>query len=334
MHTHDTEVFMRNARQKIFLPLLCAVVLCGGAARALAQTDAGLVGTWQAKGPEGQIVVKLNADGTGSLDGTPFTYVVRGDKIVVTMGGANTPYDYKLEGGVLTVSNAGQGYSFERVGAGEGTAASTGGLASPRPRNPLVGRWLSDEDTVDIRDDGTLYLSGMKMSYKIEGDRITVNTDRGEMVFPFRMQGDDKFTVTIEGQERVYDRQKDGPGGGGSSEGSAANPRELAGKWCYMANVSSPDGGRMSNRCFTLREDGTYEYHAESSSSGPAASSASQESDSGTWTATATTITSRSSKTDTRTYKLERRNHPKNGDPMLVLDSDAYVTATKRPSWP
>jgi len=209
--------------------------------------------------------------------------------------------------------------------------------SSARPRNPLVGRWLSDEDTVDIRDDGTLYLSGMKMSYKVEGDRITVTTDRGEMVFPFRMNSDDKFTVTIEGQERVYDRQKDGPGGGGGlrvSEGAGANPRELAGKWCYMANVSGQGGGRMSNRCFTLREDGTYEYYAESSSSGPVASAASQESDSGTWTATATTITSHSSKTGTKTYKLERRNHPKNGDPMLVLDGDAYVTATKRPSWP
>ena len=326
---------MRNASPKIFLPLLCAVVLCGGAARALAQTDAGLVGTWHESGPEGQTVVKLNADGTGTLDGAPFTYVVRDDKIVVTMGGVSTPYGFKLTGDVLSINNpAGQSNTFERVGGGSGrAAASTGGQTSARARNPLVGRWLSDEDTVDIRDDGTLYLSGMKMTYKVEGDRITVNTDRGEMVFPFHMNSDDKFTVTIEGQERVYDRQKDGPSGGGGG-GVGANLRELAGKWCYMANVSSHDGGRMSNRCFTLREDGTYEYYAESSSSGPMASSASQESDSGTWTATATTITSRSSKTGTNTYKLERRNNPKNGDPMLVLDGDAYVTATQRPPWP
>ena len=325
---------MRNARPEILLPLLCALVLYVGGARALAQTDAGLVGTWQAKGPEGQIVVKLNADGTGSLDAAPFTYVVRGDKIVVTAGGVTTPYGFKLEGGVLTVSNAGQGHTFDRVGPGEGAAASTGGQASPRPRNPLVGRWLSDEDTVDIRDDGTLYLSGMKMTYKIEGDRITVSTDQGDMVFPFRMKGDDKFTVTIEGREREYERQKDGPGGGGGvSGGAGANPRELAGKWCYMANVNNYAGGRISNRCFTLREDGTYEYSAESSSSGPVASSASQESDSGTWTATATTITSRSSRTGTNTYKLERRNHPKNGDPMLVLDGDAFVTFYQRPPW-
>ena len=291
-------------------------------------------GTWQAKGPEGQIVVKLNADGTGSLDGAPFAYVVRGDKLVVTAA-ARPRLRLQAGGRRAEHHNVGQVYAFERVGGGEAKEGSGADEKSPaRARNPLVGRWLSDEDTVDIREDGTLYLSGMKMSYKIEGDRIMVSTGQGDMVIPFRMKGDDKFSVTIEGREREYDREKEGPGGGGVREGAGANPRELAGKWCHMANVNNYAGGRISNRCFTLREDGTYDYYAESSSSGPVASSASQESDSGTWTATATTITSHSSRTGTNTYKLERRNHPKNGDPMLVLDGDAYVTATKRPSWP
>ena len=32
--------------------------------------------------------------------------------------------------------------------------------------------------------------------------------------------------------------------------------------------------------------------------------------------------------------KLEKRNHPKNvNDPMIVLDGDAFVTATQRPPW-
>jgi hypothetical protein len=101
-----------------------------------------------------------------------------------------------------------------------------------------------------------------------------------------------------------------------------------------MSNVNSTGGGRTSSRCFTLHANGTYEFSSETSSSGSVASSASQQSDSGTWTAASTTITSRSSKTGTRTYRLERRNHPKNGDPMLVLDGDAYVTAHQRPSWP
>lgn len=89
----------------------------------------------------------------------------------------------------------------------------------------------------------------------------------------------------------------------------------------------------MSNRCFTLYENGTYEYYSETSSSGPVASSASQESDSGTWTATSTTITRNSRSLGTETYSLERRNHPKTGDAMIVIDGDAYVTYSPRRPW-
>jgi hypothetical protein len=33
-------------------------------------------------------------------------------------------------------------------------------------------------------------------------------------------------------------------------------------------------------------------------------------------------------------YRLEKRNHPKNvGDPMIVLDGEAYVTATLKAPW-
>ena len=28
------------------------------------------------------------------------------------------------------------------------------------------------------------------------------------------------------------------------------------------------------------------------------------------------------------------RTHPKTGDPMIIVDGDAYVTATQRPPWP
>jgi hypothetical protein len=33
------------------------------------------------------------------------------------------------------------------------------------------------------------------------------------------------------------------------------------------------------------------------------------------------------------TYPFEKRNHPKTGDPMIVLDGDAYVTAYRKNPW-
>jgi hypothetical protein len=32
-------------------------------------------------------------------------------------------------------------------------------------------------------------------------------------------------------------------------------------------------------------------------------------------------------------YAFEKRNHPKNNDPMLVINGDAFVTYYQRPPW-
>ena len=118
-----------------------------------------------------------------------------------------------------------------------------------------------------------------------------------------------------------------------ASESGGSQPQELVGKWCYMANVTANDGGRSSNRCFTLYPDGRYEYYGETSSSGEYGSTASQESDRGTWSATSDTITANSQTGGSQTFRLEKRNHPKTNDPMLVLDGEAYVTYGQKPPW-
>lgn len=109
--------------------------------------------------------------------------------------------------------------------------------------------------------------------------------------------------------------------------------QELVGKWCYLANIQARDGGRMSERCFILNANGTYQYHSETSNSNPYGGSSSQTDDSGRWSATATTITAQSNSGETNTYSLEKRNHPKTGDPMLIVDGDAYVTFFQRQPW-
>lgn len=117
------------------------------------------------------------------------------------------------------------------------------------------------------------------------------------------------------------------------SRNSGNTPPELAGKWCYLANIQANDGGRMSERCFVLNTNGTYEYHSETSNSNPYGGSSSETNDSGRWSATATTITAQSNSGETYNYTLEKRNHPKTGDPMLIVDGDAFVTYNQRQPW-
>src|SRR5882724_7053437 len=52
-----------------------------------AQSDAGLVGTWQAKETNASITLVLNADGTGKLDEANIKYTVSANKLRVNDSG-------------------------------------------------------------------------------------------------------------------------------------------------------------------------------------------------------------------------------------------------------
>ena len=208
-------------------------------------------------------------------------------------------------------------------------------------KNPLVGKWVSDVATVVIRADGTVTINGEKYRYKIKNQTITVSDGEGSLDFPFQLKGNRLTVKQPDGSLVVYTRDADesdeeddsaAERNPSTSENEGGNPPELVGKWCYMSNLTGSNS-RMSNRCFTLYENGTYEYYAETSSSGSVASSASQESDSGRWSVSGNTITALSNTNGKMVFSLEKRNHPKTGDPMLVLDGDAYVTAYQKPPW-
>jgi hypothetical protein len=308
-------------------------------AAASPQQETGLIGSWLAK--DGEVVVRLTLDpnGTGTLDEAPIKYQVRGTQLIVDEAGTVNHYTFQLNGNALVVSGGDldSPLIFSRQGNGRGLgghrtqgAARSNSEAEPKDKG-LVGRWQSSEATVQINENSTLVMNGETLRYSVKANVITLANNEGELHLPFQLSGD---TLRVQVGERtvVYKRiSGDEPEGTGAAAGG--RPPELFGKWCYMSNVNASNGGRMSNRCFTLYENGTYDYYSETSSSGPVASSASQESDSGTWTANANTITRNSRSLGTATYSLEKRNHPKTGDPMIVLDGDAYVTYAQRRPW-
>jgi hypothetical protein len=199
--------------------------------------------------------------------------------------------------------------------------------------NPLHGRWKSDEAVVEIRANGTITINDEEYRYIVRNGVILVSDNEGSLAFPYSLKGD-TLRVDFQGREIVYTRMK-----GKEAESAIAAPvregiiPEFVGKWCYMANLTGSNS-YMSSRCFVLHPNGTYEYFAESSSSGAYGSTAGQSYDTGRWTATRTTLTAYSNKNGKIVYPIELRNHPKNkNDPMIVVDGDAYVTATQRRPW-
>lgn len=123
-------------------------------------------------------------------------------------------------------------------------------------------------------------------------------------------------------------------GKAGAAGADGATPAELAGQWVFYASFNANNGGGSSRqKVLTLRADGTYTFVAENVSTNPNGAAWGDQNDAGRWSADASSITFRSQGGESRSCTLEKRNHPKNRDPMLVIDGSAFVTATQRAPW-
>jgi len=305
--------------------------------------EAKLTGTWRYSAGGVTLTLKLNPDQTGSLNGDNFRYTVSGNRLVAENGEGASVYTFSLNGDELTVSgeNLPRPLTFMRQGGGA-SGVFEKGLSRNTDRgartgveeedNGLVGLWKnnSNSTTLQIFKNGKLTINGAQFSYRVDGRFITLTNDEGSARVEFQLDRDTLVTL-FQGERSVYQRVR-----GGSEaavEAGGGNPPELAGKWCYMSNVTASNGGRMSNTCFTLYPNGTYDYYSETSSSNPYGGTASQQSDSGTWSVSGSTLIAISRSRGRQSFTLEKRNHPKTGDPMLIVDGDAFVTYSPKPPW-
>ncbi|MBI2920113.1 MAG: lipocalin family protein [Planctomycetes bacterium] len=116
--------------------------------------------------------------------------------------------------------------------------------------------------------------------------------------------------------------------------GTASVRPELAGTWIWITNFNANSGGRQTDTTLVLGADGSYRYSYNSVNSNPFGAAWGSERDAGTWTATENSITFKSQDGRAVTQTLEKRNHPKNtGDPMIILDGKAFVTALRKDPW-
>jgi hypothetical protein len=143
-----------------------------------------------------------------------------------------------------------------------------------------------------------------------------------------------ELTLTIAGRATKFSRVTQSEPQPAGAKAGGSHPAELAGKWCYQSNVYANNGGaRSASTCLVLNADGTYQYSAQSDNYNPNGSLVSDTQDYGTWTATENSISVVSKLRGPLTFTLEKRNHPKNGDPMLIIDGKALVTFYKKAPW-
>ena len=189
----------------------------------------------------------------------------------------------------------------------------------------IVGDWRNGQGSARFNADGTGVMDGVGGRYTVSGNQVTLTGPQGSVTLGFEVRGD-TLTLTGPGGSTMLSRVKQETGAGSVHQ-------EMVGKWCWVTVTTAQQGGRTSDRCFTLSANGAYQYAGVVDSYGPNGGATSQSSDAGTWTATETTLTAQSRARGTVVYQLQKRNHPKTGDPMLVLDGEAFVTYFLHAPW-
>ena len=334
---------------KIFRLALCLILLLPHVSLAQigAKAREGKIdGIWSNNEMGFQMILMLNPDGTGEFDGEAIRYVVKGTNITITGESGPNTYAFKLESNSLTVSGGDldKPMTFTRNGA-----TNTPGVGKPNDAKPvstgtshakdLIGTWTGYNESLEFQPGGKCIYRGQPFQYTVSGNQITLYTAQGNLAIDYAI-ANDKLNLTINGQTVTY--SKGTPSGAtvkAEANGSSNNKVDpsLAGKWCYINVTTTNSGGTSTDECITLAADGSYTYYSERSMSANtpdfSAGTASQNSDSGTWWVEGDRIHYNSRTQGQGSYQLQRVNHPKNKDPMIVLDGRSYVTFYNKAPW-
>jgi hypothetical protein len=324
--------------------MIALVLIASTTSRAQigAKTQQGKIfGTWVNQDFGYTMTLQLNADGQGSFDGSPINFRTKDATLSVTQDGTINNYTYLLKDNVLTLSGGDldAAVSFTRQGNGsQGTVSHSkppmSAQTSATAEQGIVGVWANYGETIEFKSDGHIVYQGQQYSYTVNTDRINVSTGQGDLVMAYKLAGS-QLHLTLNGQNLVYERGKAGSVSQGT-RGRAVD-QSMQGKWCYVNVTNTNSGGVSSDACITLNADGTYQYYSERSMSANtntfSSGTSSQNSDRGTWWVDGDKIYYQSQTQGQGSYTLQKVNHPKTGDPMIVLDGSAYVTFYNKAPW-
>lgn len=303
-----------------------------------AKTQQGkITGIWQNNQFGYQMTLMLNEGGTGEFDGEAITYSVTASSLSITQAGTATTYSYALAGNSLTLSGGDldQKVTFTKSGS-SAVPESVVQASESKSGSSLIGVWSGNGETIEFKSNGQCVYLGNSFAYEESQGHITLTTAQGKAMFAYAIVGN-QLNLTANGQKVSYTRGAGNvtPSGTNTAGGNVA--QELVGKWCWTSTTTTNSGGTSSSQCIVLNANGTYEYSSERSmdtnTNSFYAGTNAQGSDRGTWYVQGDRIYYNSQSRGQGSYQLQKVNHPKTRDPMIVLDGEPYVTFYQKPSW-
>jgi len=318
---------------------------------AKAQQGGKLTGIWQNNQFGYQMTLILNADGSGEFDGEMIKYTTQANKLSLMQDGQTTVYTYVLQSNNLTLSG---GDLDGNIVFTKGGTQNTQAIQNQTPQtiqqqntssqnaNEVIGIWSGNGESVEFKSNGQCSYAGNTFQYQVSQGHITLITPQGNAMLAYSVKGN-QLTLSANGQQFTYTKGAGHEGQGSpqtqtqAQTGGGRVAQELVGKWCWTNVNSTNTGGSSSSECFVLNANGTYEYSSERSmdtnTSSFYAGTSSQGSDRGTWWVQGDRIYYNSQARGQGSYQLQKQNHPKTGDPMIVLDGEPYVTYFQKPRW-
>ena len=299
--------------------------------------EGGIIGTWVNNDYGYAIAISFKPDGNGDINGDRFTYTLLDNRLSTTAYGRTIDYTYQLENNKLTIAGGDLPATVTFVRT---DAAADQQAIGRTDDEALIGIWSGNGEQIEFHNGGRCTYLGETFSYTAENGQMLVITGEGNISFNYSINGDE-LTISANGQHVVYKK-----GAGHNPVSSSINShtgghgvaQELVGQWCWIDVTNYNEGASMSSRCITLNADGTYVYNSEASRSVNTpdiyGGTTTVDYDRGTWYLEGDRLYYTSETRGQGSYKLEKRNHPKNiSDPMIILNGEAFVTSTQKPPW-
>lgn len=297
--------------------------------------DPLVIGKWSGNVAGVPMELELKSDGSGLLGPLQFTYSTQNSTIVMTADGSSDQFNYKVAGDQLTLinDNLPEGAVFKR----NQTAVTENAVQTPEVKSTtstLTGTWSGGGETMIFNTNGQGILNGVPFQYTATSSALTITGSTGTVQLQYSIAGNQ---LTLTGNGTTATLTKGTNNNQTQSGGTGTIDQSIVGKWCYTSSLTNPNASSSYSRCVVINANGTYEYYGESSISGYGGDmyggSSSQVSDKGTWKLNGNQLVVQSQKEGLKTYTFEKRNHPKNNDPMIIIGGEPFVTFYQRAPW-
>ncbi|MCC6584020.1 MAG: hypothetical protein IT271_09975 [Chitinophagales bacterium] len=204
----------------------------------------------------------------------------------------------------------------------------------------IYGTWNNEEvGTLIFNSNGSGTFAGGSFTYTSTASKIFAYSEDGNFTYSYKVvNGQLIISGGIFPAPVTFTKSKNTSSGTSGNTKSGSIDKSIVGTWCWTKTSGTyTNASSGSTRCIVINADGTYQYTYEGSISGSGGGyyggSASQSADHGTWKLNGNTISVVSASEGALTYSFQKKNHPKTGDPMIVIDGDAYVTYYQKNPW-